>query len=184
MINESKLKPQVLLALGMILMAAFSRLIPHAWNFTAIAGMALFAGAHLPNRWLAISVPLVALFLSDLVLGLHSGMVFIYIPFLIIALASFSFLRNPAGKNAWMKIGFSSLAASLFFFAFSNFGVWLSSGMYTRDMQGMITCYAMGLPFLGNQIVGDLFFSGVLFGLLQVASALLKNSVSDSSRAL
>lgn len=170
-------KTLILTAFSMILMAAFSRLIPHAPNFTAVTAMALFAGVTLPHRWLAVLVPVTALFMSDLVLGLHGEMLFVYIPFALIALVAFSV--KPSGKS-WMQIGASSLAASFFFFALSNLGVWLISGMYTRTLQGLVACYVMALPFLGNQIVGDLFFSGLLFGLY----AFVKSSVVDSSRAL
>lgn len=178
-------KPLLITALSMIFMAALSRLIPHAPNFTAVTAMALFAGATLPHRWLAVLIPVTALFLSDLLLGLHKEMLFIYIPFAIIALAS-SFAKSQ--EKSWMNrpffLGFSSLAASLFFFTVSNFGVWLVSGMYVRSAEGLVTCYMMALPFLVNQIVGDLFFSALLFTAWSFALSFAKSSVADSSRAL
>lgn len=179
--NIVKNKTLLLTTLSMIFIAALSRLIPHAPNFTAVIGMALFAGATLPNRWLAVLVPVTALFISDLLLGLHKEMFFIYIPFALIALAA-SFA--PSLKKSWMRVGFSSLAASLFFFAVSNMGVWLISGMYARTAQGLANCYLMALPFLGNQIVGDMFFSALLFGVWSFLPAFVKSSVVDSSRAL
>src|SRR5438309_10560305 len=56
--------------LGLVLVAAFSRLVPHPPNMTPIAAMALFGGAYLTNRKLAYLLPLAAMLLSDVVLGL------------------------------------------------------------------------------------------------------------------
>jgi hypothetical protein len=37
-------------------------------------------------------------------------------------------------------------------------------GTYPHNLSGIMSSYAAGLPFLKNQILGDLFYSGVLFG--------------------
>ena len=57
------------LILGLILVAAASRLVPHPSNFVPVGAMALFGAAALPKRWLAIVVPVLAFYLSDLVLN-------------------------------------------------------------------------------------------------------------------
>jgi len=56
---------------GMVLCAAAARLAPHPPNFTPVGAMAVFAGACVADRRLALGLPLAALFLSDLALGLH-----------------------------------------------------------------------------------------------------------------
>ncbi len=61
----------------MILAAAFSRLIPHMPNFTAIVAMGLLAGAHFQSRTLAVLVPLAALLVSDLLIGFHGEMLWV-----------------------------------------------------------------------------------------------------------
>ncbi|MFY8060683.1 MAG: DUF6580 family putative transport protein, partial [Arenimonas sp.] len=58
---------------GMILAVALTRLIPHPPNFSPVEAMALFGGAYFARKSLAILVPLVALFVSDLALGLLMG---------------------------------------------------------------------------------------------------------------
>ena len=58
---------------GMIVLAALSRLLPHPPNFSPVEAIALFGGAYFANRWAAVWVPLVAMFLSDLALGLMNG---------------------------------------------------------------------------------------------------------------
>ena len=55
------------IALFLIVLGVFSRLIPHPSNFVAIGAIALFAGAKLPKRW-AFIVPLSIYVLSDLII--------------------------------------------------------------------------------------------------------------------
>jgi hypothetical protein len=57
------------------------------------------------------------------------------------------------------KVFFGALGASIIFFLLSNFGVWASTGVYPINLAGLLTCYLAGLPFLLNQVFGDLFYS-------------------------
>jgi hypothetical protein len=61
----------------------------------------------------------------------------------------------------------ASLAASVLFFLVTNFASW-SSGMmpYPMNAGGLIQAYIAGLPFLFNGVLGDLFYTSVLFGAL------------------
>nr|BFD59033.1 hypothetical protein CKG001_11400 [Bdellovibrio sp. CKG001]BFD67684.1 hypothetical protein HAGR004_27060 [Bdellovibrio sp. HAGR004] len=144
----------------MVLGAAFSRLIPHPWNFTAIGAMALFGGAYFPSKKQSLLIPLAALFLSDLVLGFHNTMVFVYLAFAIVVILGWN-LRDQKGAA---KIAGLSLVTSSLFFLISNFGVWVMGTMYAPTPAGLFQCLVAGLPFFDNQIYGDLFFSGLLFG--------------------
>jgi len=72
--NRSRLlAPGPLLLAVMIVLAALSRLLPHPPNFSPVEAMALFGGAYFASRAWAIVVPLVALLLSDIALGLTLG---------------------------------------------------------------------------------------------------------------
>ena len=41
--------------------------------------------------------------------------------------------------------------------------------MYPETYEGLMTCYAAGIPFLKGTFFGDLFYSGVLFGVFAMA---------------
>ncbi|WP_413560646.1 DUF6580 family putative transport protein [Bdellovibrio sp. HCB209] len=145
----------------MVLGAAFSRIIPHPWNFTAVGAMALFGGAYFSDKRLSLAVPLAALMLSDLALGgFHSTTFFVYAGFALIVMMGW-FLTE---SKSVARIGGLSLAASCVFFLVSNFGVWVMDGMYAMNMQGLVQCYVAAIPFFGYQVAGDLFFSAVMFG--------------------
>ncbi len=163
----------------MVLAAAFSRLIPHPWNFTAVGAMALFGGAYFPSKKQSLLIPLAALFISDLVLGFHSTMVFVYGAFALIGLLGWS-LRSQ--KSA-VQVGTLSLVSSAVFFLVSNFGVWAMGGFYAPTWQGLVQCYVAAIPFLDNQIYGDLFFSATLFGGYEALKRFVPQAVFTSKKA-
>jgi hypothetical protein len=163
----------------LILLAAFSRLVPHEPNFAPIAGMALFGAANFRNRWLAFAVPLAAMFLSDLALGwavhmgvysgwmantkgLHSGSIVIYATFTAIAAMGFVLRRN---RSIPLLAG-TTLAGSLVFFVITNFAVWVGGDgdLYPHTLDGLVTCYVQAIPFFRNTLAGDVFYVAVLFG--------------------
>jgi len=144
----------------LIPVGAIARLLPHLPNFTPIGGMALFGAAH-GSRRSALIAPLAAMALSDLFLGAHGSLPFVYASFVLIALMGMRVFRN--GVTAPRVVG-ASLASSLILFSLSNFGVWATGTMYAPTFQGLLTCYAMALPFLRNTMLGDLFYAGVFFG--------------------
>jgi hypothetical protein len=149
---------------SMVLGAALSRLIPHPWNFTAIGAMALFGGAYFQSRISSMLVPMAALFLSDLILGFHSTMLFVYVPFALTVVLGWTLQENK--KPA--RIVPLSLLTSLVFFLVSNFGVWVMGGFYSSSWHGLVDCYVAAIPFFDNQIFGDLFFTGLLFGSFEL----------------
>lgn len=155
---------QIFALVLMVVFAAFSRLIPHPWNFTAIGAMALFGGAYFPSKIQSLIIPIAALIVSDLVLGFHNTMFFVYGAFMITVILGWT-LRE---ERSVVKIGTMALVTSSLFFLISNFGVWAMQTMYPMTWSGLVACYVAAIPFFDNQIYGDLFFSGVLFGAYEV----------------
>ncbi len=158
-----KLNNQVLIIALMIAGAAACRLITnylHLWNFTPIAAMALFAGANLKDKKFAFLVPLVALFLTDIILGLHEGLFTIYAAMALITFIGVWLEKRQTVTN----IISASLLSSVLFYLITNFFVWFQNPLYVQDVQGLIRCYTIAIPFFGNTIAGDLFFCGALFG--------------------
>ncbi len=151
-------RPLILIA-GIVLAAA-SRLMPHPPNVTPIAAMALFGGAHFANPAAAYLVPLAAMALSDLVLGFHGTLPFVYVSFALIVLIG-SRLRR--GK-ALVPVTIAAVASSVLFFLVTNFGVWATGTLYSKSWAGLATAYLAALPFFRNTVLGDLSYVAVLFG--------------------
>lgn len=159
---------------GMILVAAASRLIPHPPNFTPIGAIALFGGACLANRRAAFLVPLAAMFLSDVAigllsgnwaLGLHRSLPVVYGSFIAIVGLGF-WLRT---RRRLLPIMGATLAASSLFFLLTNFGVWALGSLYPKTWEGLIACYVAAIPFFGNTLMGDAVYVTALFGGLALA---------------
>lgn len=164
------------LAISLIVLAAFSRLLPHPDNFAPIGAMGLFAASYLERRWMTFAVPFAALFLSDLVLNnvfyreYFTGFTFItswwiYAAFGLTILLGWMSLRDRAFSPG--RVAAISFAGSLAFFIVTNFGHWLDYNMYPKTGAGLLACYTAALPFLKNSIVGDLFYSAILFGVYE-----------------
>ncbi|MBI3290537.1 hypothetical protein HYZ78_04025 [Candidatus Microgenomates bacterium] len=142
-----------------ILIAIVLRLAPHEPNFAPITAMALFGGAYLNSRY-ALIVPLAAMFVSDIFIGFHSTMPFVYASFLLSGLIGLR-LRNH--KNV-LNVVAASFGASVLFFLITNFGVWLVGGLYPHTGSGLVQCFINAIPFFRNTVLGDFFYTGLFFG--------------------
>lgn len=157
--KEDFFMKSVLFSVGIVLLAACLRLLPHPANVAPIAAMALFGGAYLDKRY-ALVLPIAAMLVSDMFLGFHPMMPFVYGSFLL-----------TGGIGMWLSshkhpvtIFAASLVSSLLFFLITNVGVWLVGGLYPKTFAGLETCFIYALPFFRNTILGDLFYTGIFFG--------------------
>ncbi|MGH9536059.1 MAG: DUF6580 family putative transport protein [Terriglobales bacterium] len=142
------------------------RFAPHWPNFTAVGAMVLFCGA-----WMAIKqlwFPLAAIVASDFVL---TGLLYHAAPtvdqyftwagwgiFLALGLS----LRHRVRPT---RTALTTIGGSAAFFLISNFGVWFSGLLYPHTLSGLAACYTAGLPFAANELLGDLFFAALFFGV-------------------
>ena len=137
--------------ISVITFAVLSRFLPHPPNFTPVAAIALLSCKGFNNRWIAIIIPMIIMFISDLVLGLHGSIPFVYGAFILISIFG-SFVKK-------INIGVV-LSSSVIFFLVSNFGVWIL--YYPSTFTDLVTCYTLAIPFFLNTILGDLFFSALM----------------------
>ena len=159
-----------------VLAAAFSRLIPHAPNVTPIGALALFGAAYFNRKYVSLLVPVLAIFLSSLVINnvMYQSAGFVWfdinfpaqiIAFTLVALVGMRWLKTIKFSNV---LG-SSISASLIFFIISNFSTWLSDGMYPMTFEGLVLCYEMAIPFFWNTLLGDMMYVAILFGGFELA---------------
>ncbi len=165
--KKIEISPKFYVVLTMIFAGAVMRLIPHWPNFTPIAAIALFGGTFLKRKDLAFLVPVVAMLLSDLIIGFHSTMFAVYASFIaIVSLGLFLQSRLTVVNTIS-----ASLASSILFYLITNFASWTSGIMpYPMNVAGLMQSYIAGLPFFFNGILGDLFYNSVLFGALYMVT--------------
>ena len=165
--NENLLY-RLVLALGIIALAAALRIAPHPWNFTPVGAMALFSGAVIKNRRLAFVVPLLALFLGDIFIGFHKLMPIVYASFLLsVAIGFWLRDRRTAGR-----ISAATLFGAVQFFLVTNFAVWAFGLSYPRTGAGLVACYVAGIPFFWNTLAGDAVYAVLFFGTFALAERL------------
>jgi hypothetical protein len=176
--SATSLRQDLLLALFLVVLCVVMRLLPHVSNFSPIAAAALFAGMTIKARWLAIAVPLAAMLISDAFLGGYGWQMMVAVYGALALPAVIGMLARKA-RVASVAIG-GALAASLIFYAITNFAVWALSTLYTPDFNGLLECYIAALPFLKWTVAGDLFWSVALFG----GAALLRRRAERSDTTL
>lgn len=146
-----------IVVVSLVLLAILWRLTPHVPNFAPVSAIALVLSMTLGwEKSLAAVLSIMAV--SDLAIGGYSGMHWTWLGFGLIVALGYGIRHLPA---AWRIVG-GSLGASAVVFVVSNFGTWISSGMYTLDLAGLIQCYVMAIPFLKATLVSDLAFTVVL----------------------
>ena len=161
---------------GFILLAVLSRLaLPpifgHSPNFAPMDAIALFSGAYYGRKLLGFLLPLLAIWLSDIVVNFgyyhhlvlfYDGFYWQYASYLLMVLMGSSLLKTV--KIPRVLAG--SMAASLIFFIVSNFGAF-TTAYYPHTLAGLGACYLAGLPFFSHTILSDLIYCAYLFGIYE-----------------
>jgi hypothetical protein len=176
--TRANLGMDLLLVAFLIGFDAAARLLPHAPGFLPVAASGLFAARYLRVPALAVVVPLLGMWLSDMALPGEDWR---------IVLVGFAAISVPAVAGIFTRrwqgvapVAGTMVACSLAFFLLSNAAVWAFSGMYPPTWQGLMQCYVAALPFLDKTVLGDLFWTAVLFG----GAWLVQHMPSLSRRAL
>ena len=161
----------LIIAVLLIVIAAISRVILYPHNFSPIIGMAIFSGAVIKDRRLAFALPLLSMFLSDILFEAFNiapgfwgwGQLVGYGILALITVIAFSMKKINVLSVAGYSIG-----SSLLFFFLSNSAFFVFDNpiyhTYTQDFNGYIATLVGGLPFLKTGIIADLVYSTVLFG--------------------
>ncbi len=153
---------------AIIVLAALSRLLPHAPNVTPIAAMALFGGVYLRDLKVAFLVPIAAMIFSDLVLGLTvygTAVLLKSQPVVYLCILMTVAIGRLIREKAFvLRIALAIFASAVMFYLVTNFAVWAFDGLYPKTWRGLITCYTAAIPFFRNSLIGDLAFAAVLFG--------------------
>ncbi len=136
-----------------------SRLIPHAWNFTPVTSVAIFAAIYLSKRE-AVVLPLAIRFVSDAIIGFFS------LPLMMAVYGSHLFGvvmgRWVRKKKTLFRLIVGPLLSATIFFLVTNFAWFYES--YPHTFHGILQSYMNGLPFFRGTLLGDVFYTLVLVG--------------------
>ena len=153
------MKKNIAIYLGIFLSLAASRFIPHPPNFTSLIALSLYVPMLFGPRH-TFSV-LLAFIVTDIFIGLHSTILFTWGSILFIGYFSKYFSVNIFSRMRGVLVGV------LFFFIFTNFGVWLT-GAYGYSLNGIVVCYTLALPFLGYTFVSTILYSALIEAISKI----------------
>ena len=117
--------------------------------------MAILSTYFMKNLKLLYFLILSTMFITDIFLGFHKNMLFVYSSLYLITAISFKFSHKLNFKNLLLYCLFSSIC----FFIFTNFGVWFFGNLYEKNFSGLIECYFMAIPFFKNSLISTIIFS-------------------------
>src|SRR3954471_19751395 len=147
--STQKINPRTGILLMMIAVVGIIRIIINSnhdiaavANFSPIGAMALFGGATFNKTWKAITFPLLALFISDLILHitvysnthgiLYGGWYWVYSAFALMTLAGRMIMKTIT-VNRFLV---SALACVFIHWTITDFGVWAGSKTFSQDVTG------------------------------------------------
>ena len=165
--NLSRIFKKECFPISLILILAFARLIPHPPNFTPIIAVAIMSSYFFKNIYISFATLLIAMLLADAFIGFYNNMLFIYLSLFLITFIFFKININISSKNLIIL----GLMGSLIFYFVSNFGVWVlgSPGVYDiayeKNLDGLIQCYLLAIPFFKNTLFSTLIFSYTTFAV-------------------
>ena len=172
--------PALLLVFSAVVYRVTTGLLIHSgasWlsNFAPLAAIALCSAAYFPKKY-KFSVPLVTLFISDVVINLRYGAPLLD-PQILVRYAALALvgcigviLQNRISLKTLLP---ASIVGSTMFYVITNAFSWLSDPGYAKNFAGLIQSLTVGLPqysttptwmFFRNSIVSDLLFT-LLFAI-------------------
>lgn len=161
----------IYISAALVLFIVLARVLPHVPNFAPVAAATLAAGVYAGKKW-ALIVPLVGMFLSDVLVGFYHWQVMlaVYASFGLIALLSWYVRRH---KHPVTVVA-ATLWGSLFFFLITNTAVWLTADWYERSWSGLLYCFQLALPFFRYTLAGDMGYVLLIFGVFELSQAVYR----------
>ena len=155
------IKNKISISIILTIIGVVFRLLPHAWNFTPVVAIALFAGVYLGRKY-AFILPFAIMLLSDMFLGFYEWplMIAVYGSYLLIGFLSLLVKKYKSGE----MIIAGTILASVLFFVVTNYAVWQFSPWYPKTLSGLMECYILALPFFRNSLLGNMLYVSVFFG--------------------
>ncbi|MBI4407239.1 MAG: hypothetical protein HY565_01950 [Candidatus Kerfeldbacteria bacterium] len=159
-------KKNILTAIALLAIGILGRLALEAYpNVETLTAVSIIAGALL-GPYLGLAVALFSVVGSDMVIGNTNILLYTWTAWAVIGVGSAWLKRKQRGQlQVWLdslKFTGFGVVTTLFFYAWTNFGVWHLSGMYLHTWDGLMLSYYNGLPFLRNQLLGNLLIVPVL----------------------
>ncbi|MBM3283954.1 hypothetical protein FJY90_06990 [Candidatus Gottesmanbacteria bacterium] len=165
-------KNKIIFAAFIIILGIIFRTVWHLGpNIEFVTAATLLAASYLGRKW-AIIVPLSIMIITDFLIGNTNIYIFTWSAYAAIGIGAYYNLKFKI-LNLKYKIitaAVMGILASLWFYLWTNFGVWLTDswGMYPKTLTGLFDAYILGLPFLRLNLISTLVFVPLSFTIVEV----------------
>ena len=181
---KKEINPRPLVLAGIIVVTGMFRLFVTSGtlstlaNFTPLGAMALFGGRYYHDKWKAYLVPLITLWLTDIILNryfffhewifFYEGFFWVYASFALMVFIG-TCIRRITVKN----VVTGAVVAALTHWVVADIGVWLSGGCfpanasYTPTWDTLIETLIFASPSMYKMLLGNILFCGMLFGTFE-----------------
>lgn len=160
---------QIISGIVLITLASVMKAATFPYSINPIIAISLFSGVVISDKKWALTMPIIAMFGSDLMLELFKiapgfygyGQIGNYICLMMVTVLGFAMRKINV-----LNVTFFSIGASILFFLLSNTNCYLfdETGFYGTGISGWINCLIAGIPFVKKGIITDLSFSAIIFG--------------------
>ena len=141
------------ICVGIFVVLAASRFIPHPPNFTSLIALSFYVPALLGMRY--IPAVIISFAITDFIIGYHTGTHWTWGSVLIIG-----FISSYFTKDLFFRL-LGAVFAGVIFFLITNFGVW-TSGMYGYTFKGLLNCFVLAIPFFTFTLISTLIYSVII----------------------
>lgn len=157
----------VLWLVALTTLAATFKILPHTPNFSPELTFVFYLGAVLTNKYRTTAV-FFMIVIVDAIYALIAPYpafgwwtFFTYTGFWLTCFWG-SHFHDILDKPIFL-LGAPSM--SIAFWVWTNFGVWVTSGMYPLSVSGLFDCFFLALPFLGYSFIASCLWSLILFAM-------------------
>jgi hypothetical protein len=180
--STTKFNPRNIVVLLIIIIIAairvmnnFSTEITVLANYSPLAAMALFGSAYFKGNAKPLLFPLMAIFISDIILFntvyknygngiLYDGWLWVYGAFLLIAVSAKLIIKKVNVQN----VAVATVTAVLIHWIVTDLGVWIGSKTYAQTWSGFMACLSAAIPFELRLLLATVVYSAIMFGVFEL----------------
>jgi len=152
-------RKNIIIAFVLTAFAIIVRMVIHGYNVEPIMAVSILAGVLLGPE-LGFAVALFSVIGTDVLIGNTPILLYTWSAWAMIGVASavikrYNFKKIQVWQDA-LKLTGMGVVGTVFFYLWTNFGVWHIGGLYPHTWLGLVDSYVNALPFLRNQLLGNL----------------------------
>lgn len=179
------LLPEIGILAGMFMLIVACRLTIDTPNFQPVMAVALLGGMLVRPFWLAMTVVIGAMAVSDLFQGFYDWR---------LAMSVYACLALPALAGPLLRrysrqsIVFTGIAAgtsvisAIIFYLGTNFAFWYFTDYYSPDSRGLMAALAMGLPFFKWSVLSNTLFTLAITAVYQFVTSRSRRLAAQAVR--